>query len=88
MCGVGNHAGKLDERCGFRATDPVRDSGCLEADFEAELAKFGGNVLGGGASLWRATGARSNILGKVSQLAVGVIIIQRSRFNGGELLEK
>jgi hypothetical protein len=29
----------------------VRDGYLLEADFEAELVKFGGNVFGGGAGL-------------------------------------
>jgi len=41
----------------------VRNSDWLEADFKAELAKFGGDVFGGSAGLGRTGGARSDVFG-------------------------
>jgi hypothetical protein len=66
----------------------VRHRDGLKADFEAELAKFGGHVFGGGVGLRRTAGARSNVFGKVGELTVSVVVIQRSSFDGGELLQK
>ena len=84
----GNHAGILDQGGGFGAADPVRDGDGLEANLEAELAKFGGDVFGGGGGLERAGGAGSDVLGEVGELAVGVVVIQRGGFDGGKLLQK
>ena len=86
--GVRNHARILDEGSTFGAADPVRNRDWLEADVETELAKFGGDIFGGSTGLGRTGGARSDVLGQVGELAVGVIVIQGSGFDGGELLEK
>ena len=88
LCGVGNHSGILDEGGGFGAADPVRHDDRLEADLEAKLAKFGGDIFGGGAGLGRAAGARSDIFGEVSELAVGVVVVERGSFDGGKLLQE
>jgi hypothetical protein len=48
--GAGNHTRILDEGGGFGPANPVRHRDGLEADFEAELAKFGGHVFGGGVA--------------------------------------
>ena len=88
MRGAGHHAGILDQGSGFGATNPVRDGDWLEADIEAELAKFFGYVFGGSAGLGRPGGARSDVLGEVSELAVAVVVIERGGFDGGKLLQK
>jgi hypothetical protein len=66
----------------------VRGGDRLKPDFEAEFAEFAGDVFGGAASLRRAAGARSDIFGEVSELAVGEVVIERGGFDGGKLLEK
>jgi hypothetical protein len=66
----------------------VRDYDLLEADFEAQLAEFGGDVFGGSRRLRRTCGASSNVFGEVSELAVGVVVIERGGFDGGKLLEE
>ena len=86
--GGGHHAGILDQGGGFGAANPVRDGDGLEADIEAEVAKFFGYVFGSGAGLGRPGGAGSDVLGEVSEFAVGVVVVQRGGFDGGKLLQK
>ena len=86
--GGGHHAGILDQGGGFGAAYPVRHGDGLEADIEAEVAKFFGYVFCSGAGLGRAGGAGSDVLGEVREFAVGVVVVQRSGFDGGKLLQK
>src|ERR1700691_4776959 len=86
--GAGNHSGIFNQSGGLGSANPVRHGHRFEANFEPQLAKFARDVFGGGIRLRRAGGARSNILGKMRQLAVSVIVNQRCRFDGRELLQK
>jgi hypothetical protein len=88
LSGSGNHARVLDEGGAFGPANPVRHHDLLEANFEAQLAKFRGYILGGSTGLGRTAGARSYVLGEVGDLAVGIIVIQRGGFDGGKLLQK
>jgi hypothetical protein len=85
---AGNHAGILGEGGSFGSANPVRHGDFLETHFQAEPAQFRGDVFGGSAGLGRAAGARSDILGQVRELAVGIFVIERGGFNGGKLLQE
>src|SRR5205807_10144059 len=83
LCSVGDQPRIIDEGGGLGSADPVGDGDLLQADFEAELAKFCGNVFGGGAGLERTGGARSDVLGEVDDLAVDDDVLARDGFEGG-----
>src|SRR5580704_826994 len=83
-----NHAGILNQGCGFGTANPVRHGDWLKSDVEAELTKFVGNILRGPTGLNGSAGTGSDILGKVCELPVGVIVVQGRGFDRRELLEE
>src|ERR1700691_2089636 len=66
----------------------MRDGGRVQANFEAQLPKCGGDILGGDVSLQRTAGTRSNVFGEMGELAVGVVVIESGGFDGGKLLQE
>ena len=84
--GSGNHLGVFDQFRGLCSANPVGNGDRLETDFQAQLAKFAGDVLRGGGGLGRTGSAGSDICREVRQFTVGVVVVERSGFDGGELL--
>ena len=71
------------------ATAGAWDCSALPSHFALKEALISAQMQSnGGFGLQRSGGARADVLGQVRELAVGVVVGQRGRLDGGEFLEQ